>query len=828
MLENSTYSVIYDNLQSVPEDDNSKIILRAISPILMMIARIFDQDNADHFTPDSMASAIIDKLERMRLQHDDNIYTDLMTLLLPFDDTMKIKPSFAEKLAKMMPLLIRLCNLSKIAPAEKNKLIQNAAAAAAALAPVPLPATADVPLPAAAAVPLPAAAAAVPLPAADALFPFQRSPLPSDPLVMFDLLSSRCLYHYDTFGNWIQVNVVNTYALDSLSCLTPSGLIPVSNLNTHEDYINKNGLFSLNPVNVKQIGFRLTNQSPKDKDKAVSIHGVRHPFNQFNETVPFGLYTRDPNMNINALYQTDVIRVSMSIKSQLNTTDLFTIHIDPHAMTNDFARDLQNVHFYDDSKNLGTRQEQMVYARLTFEELTEPICARLEYLLIKHPIPPQLPDNPSEELVLESMSATHMRVPYIYKFNMHDMTCHRSRMRGHDISAIPIMNLEEYRSLDVEQYIIKYMIFQIIFTHRAITIDQLMSQEDYMMVFDFYLRRTPESIGFHYDVSTNFEVSSFSLLYCMPLDSIKVGPHMIAIPIETIPRAGLDESYATTSDGRGAVRQVAGVFPAITPIVKRNSILIANNKVAAHTSPTVDEFLRRDDKSIRLRYADLSAKSRLGTESANVDIRFPVLEIPEAIRDDVNRSTRDTTRTFFRGWHLVTLSPAQAQLQDPWEQIYDNFRGLVEHTLSEFLVWYRSAGCVCININHPTPLLAPGHLGGNANHSVNRNIVNKNIVKKMSLPSRSLKYIKPMQVPKPTTIRASTISNAREYIRTKMNKIKTIYEDPNKNMIVTCSSRESGSSRKSRQSGSSRKSRKSGSSRKSRKSGSSRKSRSSR
>jgi len=90
-----------------------------------------------------------------------------------------------------------------------------------------------------------------------------------------------------------------------------------------------------------------------------------------------------------------------------------------------------------------------------------------------------------------------------------------------------------------------------------------------------------------------------------------------------------------------------------------------------------------------------------------------------------------------------------------------------------------------MNVHGYASWLEPGHLGGNAGPMR---------VKRMSPHSTSLKYVKPhstslkyVKPHKPTTVRASTISNAREYIRTKMMKINAIFKNPQRNFIVTVS-----------------------------------------
>jgi len=97
-------------------------------------------------------------------------------------------------------------------------------------------------------------------------------------LVSVDEASSACTYYIrQENGMIVKTEFGRTYDSAQLRCMTPSGLIPFSNLSPVDGGIYEN-VVRINPANIKQLGFRLTQPAPRDHEKSVVIHGITIPF----------------------------------------------------------------------------------------------------------------------------------------------------------------------------------------------------------------------------------------------------------------------------------------------------------------------------------------------------------------------------------------------------------------------------------------------------------------------------------------------------------------------------------------------------------------------
>ena len=598
----------------------------------------------------------------------------------------------------------------------------------------------------------------------------------SDDLVKIEQESALCL-HIKTCGQYHPSLQGFRYPARELHCLTPRGMIPFTDLDPHSDFSVRNDVLSLTRDRIKHVVFRLTQQSPRDQGKCVEMLGMSRQFMDESQTEPFHFFvpSNQQNVAVEIMYHTNLFRTQVANVQASQLLKSEVVRIDPHEMTTQFAMDMRNVHFIDEN-TARLRKEQTVYARIHCDQFTAPLCATLEKLL--HDVPDT-----------DAVESKNLRVPYLYKINMCSMTCqkslmHADRMMTNGIDdSLPLMSEELYASLNVENSLIDYMIFQMMFTYGKKNFEELMSiTDDYMMVFDFYLRRSPSQHGFHYDTSKGFEVSTFGLLYHMPPGSIKVGPHVMALPFSD--RAPLMTVRASNCGGFPASLPIVDTrYKPLTPFVQNQTIVLFDNKVGTHTTPNMGAFLKRGDCLEHYHHPMMHA------DSAAVDVTFPEMGMPPLLVEQLQQSSLGP-RAFIRSWRVLQLSTGQQASQDEWSQLmtHEVFQSKAQECALKFHRWLEQEPCQHMQVDvqsgsYPSKL-PPGHFGGNGKHN---HLMRPTRHKRMSL-STSLNHLKSQP-----TIRASTISNAREYIRTKLKKIKTIFENPNKNLIIMFSPQKAGS-----------------------------------
>jgi hypothetical protein len=601
-------------------------------------------------------------------------------------------------------------------------------------------------------------------------------------LVSVDEAASVCTYYIDPSSGVIRkTEIGGTYDSTHLRCMTPNGLIPLSGLSPMDGRID-GSVVRMNPANVKQLGFQLTQPAPRDHEKSVVVHGITIPFLQSMQTVPFYIYVPETQRDvvIPMTYHTSMIKVSLPIIAASQLPIL--IPIDPTAMTLQFASDLRNVNLYANLQLPECPGEQMVYARVNFGDITEPICRALDEMFERtQHVPLTVGPDADDVAIAAATAAIHVRVPYLYKINMRNMTCQKSFMHAHDL-GIPLMPVDEFNALNIEAELMRYTMFQMMFTHRKIGHQAFLEiQEDYMILFDFYLRRDQEQHVYHYDLTAAFPVSSVALLYSIPPGQVKVGPHVIPL------------KYRTNVEFPHLQGTVVDQVVPVTPFVTRNSVAMFNNVVLSHSTPNVEEFLRRGQHQSVYEIHEVQGPERLLSYQGHVRVEHPEMEVPQSIVDRLAES-RQSARTFLRSWHVLGVSESQQRNQEPFVDVFENFATFADHCIRQSGVWLQQSPCDCVQVFFNTegetilPQKTPGHMGGKvaSTSHVKTNLQVKR-VSPLSKSSRSSGAI----LSRTRTIRASTISNAREYIRTKLKKLKTVFENPTKNVIVTISTQKS-------------------------------------
>ena len=165
----------------------------------------------------------------------------------------------------------------------------------------------------------------------------------------------------------VQAQFNYMYHLSMLFCLTPSGMIPVHELSQDGDYRITNDVLTLNPANIKNLGFYLSQPAPMDQQKSVSLHDIHRLFDDASgRTEPFSLYVpaNQQGENVPCAYYTDMIVVPLPAVAV--STLPISIAVDPLAMTLNFVSSLTNIHMHAKLDMSYCPGEQIISARIKF------------------------------------------------------------------------------------------------------------------------------------------------------------------------------------------------------------------------------------------------------------------------------------------------------------------------------------------------------------------------------------------------------------------------------------------------------------------------------
>jgi hypothetical protein len=618
-----------------------------------------------------------------------------------------------------------------------------------------------------------------------------EKPQPSQPhpqhQFTIDATTAQCLYIQTGPTTFAKLGA-GVHDSNQLLCLTCNGMIPASQMTQSDFSITKHGThttFELNPSKIIRLAFKL-NRASSDRTKKVvmtfpPVPGVNV---DFNLEVPVSDDGNSPlicfyepygverfRWTATMQYHTDLMNAPLAVQQnivihqvQVNPPD-YLIEINPAEITMEFLKTLENVHVYG---NLGLPHcplEKVVAARFkTPLALSEPICLMFDHLS----------QNPENVL---------FRLPYLYTVNVSSITCTKRKIDYHAIARVKnelrLTYLDDKRYAElitphIESLLMGNVLFQMMFTYGKFG-TQFMECPEHSMVIDFYVRRDSGQVGFHYDLTEMFQVSSFSLLYSMPPGVIRPGPMFSPVPFGHRPlMAPMRPDVTTFAVGRGIC-------------------VLVNNVAGTHSTPCMNSLFERGCK--------LHTLEPLGKNL--FEFNFPEMWIPEEFQEEM-RATKETPRSFLRMWHVVNFESAMPHLSQP-EFMFDQevFGRMISETIVMQQKWLAEEPCACIDVGNqlgPTTISAAaaarrvkGMLGGRQSQSTTldaaSNFHKSHTASNLHIKSKSSTA---------SLNRASTMSSIREKIKSKLKQIKHICADAHKNVVVVAGGMKSkGGKRKS-------------------------------
>jgi len=477
---------------------------------------------------------------------------------------------------------------------------------------------------------------------------------------------------------------------------TIDDLKPISQFNQGTDYIaGSGGGITMNPANIIRIKFNLmdtrhANDFPRiDWTTSSSIHieKVFNPSGDCNFFFYLNAHDRKAlSKNPHTLiftYKTLYIMVSIPIQITSSTSDV--IHnLYPERLTRAYCEDSRNVHFY--KINQGNPIPDFVTARLYHQTITEPICQLLHELYTG-----AAPD------------ISVVKIPFIYQINISERSFKKIEIIQHDV--IPLYPLDAFNQLNhdnrVDNCLFTYMFFMFWIICNAST-QYMIARNEFTMMFDFYLRRPPESVGYHYDSTEWSVVDNVGLLYSMGPDEIKSGPQLIPYGIER------SDSLVSRSDLNAN---------AYGSLVQRGGIIVFNNKHFTHSTPHLESIINRRPYQAGYRISNTDP-SPIGTIVVTPEAG---MQLPDELKTRLLQSSR-SPRTFLRSWNLVTLSDEQkANTRKKENGEYDfiiMFQGdafvemMGQHT-TMCEKWKTDEKCDCIDVSSYTAMPKyPGYITG--------------------------------------------------------------------------------------------------------------------
>lgn len=588
---------------------------------------------------------------------------------------------------------------------------------------------------------------------------------------LVDSQSAQCLY-IQTGDNQYERLVADTVYLQPVSIqirvVSCNGLIPVSMLARGTDYTladtDMGQIFSLNPSRIIRMSFRLSRAST-DREKKVVI-GVPPNFqmsvpvtNDANSTFvclyePIGVVERFTKWTIDSSYQTDSLKAALKSNVNIKVSDVnpaqteYLFEIDVLKINIELLQTMENVHIHG-NLNLGhCPLETVVAARFkTPENLSGFVCNMLDVL--------------NQDTRVEDL----FRLPYLYTLNVANGTCVKQKINHAQINRLPNETALTY--LDdalydqlitpaVEMMLMKNIMFQMAFTYGKFG-DNFMSCPQHSMVIDYYVRRAHSQVGFHYDLTANFQVSSLSLLFSMPDGMVRPGP-MIA-PVH----------YGAT---------VAPSTTVSTFNVARHVCVIVNNSAVTHSTPDMEALSRRGQKDIPFEFT-----------RTKESFDFPEMWVSDEFSHHMEQ-TKLVPRSFLRLWHVVYVGDeAQSNLGRMEPMFQEEFPGFVSDVMQIQQEWFRANPCTCINVGgvadiHPTTLSdalkahkVKGQMGGRQSRAESGLFQKSN-------KSKTYASVGLTKMSRVSPKRASTMSSIKEKIRVRLNQYKSIFSNPNKNVVI--------------------------------------------
>lgn len=568
-----------------------------------------------------------------------------------------------------------------------------------------------------------------------------------------------------------------------------NGLIPVSSLTINHDYIlTKPGqacVFSLNPAGIIQLECRL-NSATTDKDKKIELRFPQTP--EFHASVPVtyprksklihfyepsvvrGTFRGFEGCNLVMTYQTDSLTAILTCGDNAKCTDagerVYVVEVDVLKISMKFLKTMQNVRIHGNMQLPHCPLETVVAARFkTPEELSESVCIMLDQLG-RDPTQPDL-----------------FRLPYLYTLDVANNTCVKRKITHARMNRLPnevslhYLDDANYARLitpDVEMMLMKNILFQMTFTYGKFG-REFRQCPEHSMVIDFYIRRPHGAVGFHYDLTANFQVSTLSLLYSMPRDMVRPGPMVAPLHLG----AEVSPSTAVTTFN-----------------VARNVCVVVNNVAATHSTPDMATLRRRGPTAVSFTRED-------NTTTTRELFDFPQMWVPEEFSKTIE-ATMKVPRSFLRLWHVVYLGNAARDFLSGPVSMFGKFKDIVDDVIRIQNGWFAENPCTCIYVGSnddigPTTLSdalkahkVQGKMGGRQSRGPSHAPLRapsrapSGLFQKLTQSNKSKTYavLRTTQMPKVSPTRASTMSSIKEKIRAKLDQYKSIFSNPDKNVVI--------------------------------------------
>jgi hypothetical protein len=423
-----------------------------------------------------------------------------------------------------------------------------------------------------------------------------------------------------------------------------------------------------------------------------------------------------------------------------------------------------------------------------FGQLSLPQCPMETVVAARFNVPDRLSDGICQMLrtANEHRMDDLFRLPYLYTINIAAGTCVKQSIDYEKINRfdneikLPHMDHAKYSQLitsDIEMLLMKNVMYQMGFTYGKMG-EEFPQCPEHSMLIDFYVRRDQTNIGFHFDLTFMFHVSTLSLLFCMPDDIVRPGPMIAPIRFKAQP-------------------SVSPLPDVTTFTVKNKTCVMVGNAVVSHSTPSTTLLTARGTQTVPYEYAPQPP-----------GFNFPDMWISPAFSEEMERS-KTVTRSFLRLWHVVSMREearehigAPVQMFDP-----ESFRQAIAEIIAIQNQWLGARGHTCINVGRgedigPQTLSTAlashkiqGYIGGRQANKVDSKlpfVVDSKLAHSVGF-SKTLMNKKSSNRSRVSPNRASTTSSMREKIRTKLNHLKSIITNADRDVIIGTALRRSSS-----------------------------------
>ena len=577
--------------------------------------------------------------------------------------------------------------------------------------------------------------------------------------------------------------------------LTCNGMASPKDVKDFEWPIGPDGniVVTLPPGNVVRCAFRL-NQETTDREKRIEMtFAERHPY-EFKVIAPVSQTIGDPiwfyqptgveamsGWLTTANYCTHLMN-AMLILGRNTTYDVhgtdYLFTIDTVQINRDLFSTMQDVHI--------------------FGQLSMPQCPMENVVAARFTVPDALSDGVCQ--LLRSANETGMddlfRLPYLYTINVATGSCvkqpidYTSVNRYDNEIKLPYMDHENYSQLitpEIEMLLMKNVMHQMGFTYSKMGADFLQCPEHSMLI-DFYVRRQHGNIGFHFDLTYMFHVSTLSLLFCMPDELVRPGPMIAPVRFGDMPSVSPSPDVTTFT-------------------VKNKTCVMVGNAVVTHSTPKTEFLTARGKQAVSFEFQG---------RAPEFEFNFPDMWVSPAFSAEMER-TKNVARSFLRLWHVVSMrEEAKKHIGEPVQMFSTEvFRQAIAEIVALQEQWLGARAHTCINIGRGEDIgphtlsgaLASakiqGYIGGRQANNANSKLPFVAESKANSKLAYSVGFSKTQMNKKSSSKsrvspkRASTMSSMRDKIRTKLNHLKSIITNADRDVIIGTAALSRSSSRSS-------------------------------